>query len=146
MIKKLRKNFIIVTMFSTLAVLVVIIGILNIVNYCNVVNKADTILQMLADNGAAFPEGAFDDRSQMREWKEPPEGKAPPVPVDKKFFHTMDGLSEETPYETRYFTVKLDGSGQVLTIDTGRVASLEPEGAAEYAKSVWASGKKTGFY
>ena len=44
MIQKLRRQFILVAMCSTLAVLVVIIGTLNILNYTGTVKKKDEIL------------------------------------------------------------------------------------------------------
>ncbi|MBR1930000.1 MAG: HAMP domain-containing histidine kinase [Lachnospiraceae bacterium] len=149
MIKKLRKNFIIVTMCSTLAVLVIIIGILNIVSYRNVVRKADAILSMLAENDAAFPEDVFGGRPEKPEKKERPEmvGPKPPMSVEfRDVFGGADGLSAETPYETRFFSVQMDESGEVLTVDTGRVAALETEEAAQYARKVWESGKTKGFY
>ena len=55
MITKLRRNFILVAMCSMAAVLAVIVGTLNLVSYLNMVTKADNILELLAENDAAFP-------------------------------------------------------------------------------------------
>ena len=55
MIAKLRRNFILVAMCSMAAVLAVIVGTLNLVSYLNMVTKADYILELLAENDAAFP-------------------------------------------------------------------------------------------
>ena len=56
MIKKLRVKFIAVAMISVMVVLTIILGTINVLNYRGVVEDADNILQILADNGGKFPE------------------------------------------------------------------------------------------
>ena len=67
MIGKLRRNFILVAMCSMAAVLVVIVGSLNLVSYFNMVTRADSLLELLAENGAAFPAvpGKFDPGEKL---------------------------------------------------------------------------------
>ena len=144
MIKKLRKNFIIVAMCSTLAVLVLIIGILNLANYRNVVKKADSILDMLAENEAVFPEDAFGGPHGMPAGKEP-FGVPPDIPG---FFRETDrdGMSPETPYETRFFSARMDETGEIVSVDTGRVAALETEEAVACVKDILKKGRERGFY
>ncbi|MBR4579875.1 MAG: two-component sensor histidine kinase, partial [Lachnospiraceae bacterium] len=55
MIRRLRRQFILVAMLSTLAVLTVIIGVLNAANYISMNRKADMMLDLLAENGGMFP-------------------------------------------------------------------------------------------
>ena len=54
MIRKLRRQFILVAMSSTFAVLLVIIGALNILNYGTIVRQKDNILTILSANQGSF--------------------------------------------------------------------------------------------
>ena len=138
MIRRLRRKFIIVAMGSMLVVLAVMVGIMNIAAYRSMVTRADGILQMLADNGGHFPE---DLRENMREKNIKPDRQPGRIylPEDRTF------ISEETPYDTRYFSVKLNQSGNVISVDTGRIAAVQTEDAIAYAQEVFAKGKTNGF-
>lgn len=127
MIKRLRIKFIALAMTSLLLVLVVIIGSVNALNYRNVVIDADSILEILAENGGKFPmnNGAFLPTAP----KERPGGR----------------FSPETPYESRYFSVLLDGKGNVVAADTGRIAAVDEGNAGAYAREVWSGGDTAGF-
>ncbi len=153
MISRLRRNFILVAMCSTLAVLAVIIGALNLLSYCRVVRRADFLLDMLAENDAAFPREPF--------WKqEPPpltgngftEAAEGEKPVHAEGLAPWDGglwkndFTPETPYETRFFTVNFDGQGIIFMVDTGKVAAVETEDAIAYGEHVYQSGEARGFY
>ena len=52
------------------------------------------------------------------------------------------GISPESQFDTRYFTVTINSNGEVENIDTSKIASVSSENAAEYAKKLWKSGKK----
>ncbi len=134
MIAKLRKKFILVAMCSMAVVLFVIVGTLNLVSYVNMVNKADAILELLAENNAMFP--VMPDRFGPDII---PHGVPP---VDAK----MRKMSPETPYETRFFSVKMSAKGMVLSVDTGKIAAVATEDAIVYARKILQSGKKCGFY
>ncbi len=155
MISKLRRNFILVAMCSTLAVLAVIIGALNFASYQGVVRRGDFLLDMLAENDAAFPEEPF--------WQQDmPQGAADAFPEDafseggkplpggdRKLGDRSfagNGFTPETPYETRFFTVNFDARGSVFMVDTGKVAAVETQDAVAYAEEVYHSGRKRGFY
>lgn len=157
MISKLRRNFILITMCSTFAVLAVIIGTLNLVSYHNMVEKADNILILLTENNAMFPEmpqGGFES-------VEPPEGDMErwnPKYKDGMKKGMMNGtmgsmingamqdMSPETPFETRFFSVRLDDEGNLVAVDTGKIAAVATEDAVAFAKEIWESGHKKGFY
>lgn len=182
MITKLRRNFILVAMCSMAAVLAVIVGTLNLVSYLNMVTKADNILELLAENDAAFPvlpgkmepvdkqpaareEGqalAENQQEQKEEGQELSEtlqkqreegqGLAETLleqkedPGKRRASLHIQGMSPETPFETRYFSVKLDRTGQVTLVDTGKIAAVETEDAVEFAEEILESGRKHGFY
>lgn len=109
MIRKLQLKFILLCMLSLLAVLAVIIAGMNIVNYHNLVTQADEVLALLSDNRGHFPTLG---------------GPGPKLPHH---------ISPEMPYETRYFTVTLDTAGQILRVDTGRIAAVDEDDARRFA-------------
>lgn len=127
MIRALRKKFILACMFSLTLVLFVILGGVNFVSYRKVVEDADAILQVLSVNRGTFPK-VFDRR---------PEGEQ----------HLLGGreLTPETPYESRYFSVLLDETGQVIQTETQQIAAVDGETAGEYGQEVWEKGKQEGF-
>ena len=52
---------------------------------------------------------------------------------------------QEMPYESRFFTVSVNDAGDVLTVDTGKIAAVDMEDAVEYAQEALESGKERGF-
>ena len=56
-----------------------------------------------------------------------------------------DWITEETPFETRFFSVTLGEDGSVTTTDTGFIAAVDEETANSYAAEAWSSGKERGF-
>lgn len=122
MIKKLRNKLIALSMLSLLLVLTVILGSIYLINYRNIVKNADTILEILKENGGSFPKG--DDRRK------------------KEFPNAM---SPEIPYESRYFSVLINESGNIMAVDTGQIAAVDTAKAIQYAKIVWNKTKLQGF-
>lgn len=53
--------------------------------------------------------------------------------------------SKEMPYESRYFTVTVNAAGDVLSVDTGKVAAVDMEQAVEYAETVRSRADERGF-
>ena len=86
--------------------------------------------------------------------KEPPSGRTdvqPPEDMNQADLNENDinendlkrhGISPESQFDTRYFTVTINSKGEVENIDTSKIASVSSENAAEYAKKLWKSGKK----
>lgn len=125
MIKKLRIKLIAVSMISLFTVLFVIAGTINLMNYIDVVRDADNVLNILAENDGTFPKA-----------ENPPGGK---------IFPNHSFPSPEMPYESRYFSVLLDNSGSVISVDTGKIAAIDTSGAMDYAQKAMAKSKDTGF-
>lgn len=132
MIKKLRRKFVLIAMLSVFIVLGSVIAVINIANYCNIISNADSILSVLVQNegkfprtetaGPSFSDGPLSDR-----------------------FDKMHGLSPETPYETRFFTVTVFPDG-AMTADTGKIAAVSQQQAKEYACDLLARHKTSGMY
>lgn len=125
MIKTLRRKFIAITMCSVVAVLGIIMGIINIANFYDINSHANELLGVLSENDGSFPKP--DDL---------PHGKTPPP------FREM---SPEAPFETRYFTVVMRADKAVASVNTGRIAAISTETAAEYATELNSAGKTSGF-
>lgn len=151
MIKNLRKKFIIVAMCSTFVVLTAIMGIVNIVNYGKIVERADRLTMLLAENDGNFDKGIMwdiksidkspmentdDDRGQSLY-----DDKVP----DRKSGRRPDGISPETPFATRFFTVTMDEYGSVLSSDMGKIAAITQGDAEVYAKNIFQKNTEKGF-
>ncbi len=121
MIQKLRIKFVALCMALLFALLAAIMVIVDLINYRAVVAYSDTVINILADNRGAFPDADNFDVLQRG--------------------HIF---SKELPYETRYFNVRLDPEGNVVYVDTGKIATIDTQTAISYAEKVW-TGKESGF-
>lgn len=119
MIRRLRCTFVMVSVCSVAAVLFVILGVVNLMNYRQVVGDVDRILDILAENNGSFPERGVPEEEPERDRR-----GAPP------------GISPETPYESRYFTVYFNEDEDVIRSDVGRIAAVDESEAAAYAEEV----------
>ena len=140
MIRKLRIKFISASMLSLAVVLFVLIGGINAMSYQKVVSGADAILSVLASNQGMFPQKASQAEDEPPKQERPQNGT-----LDNGTLHKR-GFSDETPYESRFFSVLLDENGQVLSTDTGKIAAVDQTTAVEYAQEVWTSGRNSGFW
>ena len=133
MIKKLRKKVVLLTMTSLLALLTVVVAGMNLINYHFVVENADEVLLYLSQNDGKFPNDKIEmftptDSTPDKRWEKPRR------------------INDETPYESRFFFVVLNEDGGVALVDTGRIASVDSEGAVAMAREALASGREKGFY
>lgn len=122
MIKSLQIKLIAVSMCSLFIVLALIAGTINFINYSTIRSNADNILQILSENNGLFP------------------------PPDRFGKNGKNSLSREIPFESRYFTVSTDNSGNILEINTDFTITVDETAAKEYVSDVILSGKKSGFY
>lgn len=127
MIKNLRKKFILAAMCAIFIVLETIIGLMNIVNYEKIKDRADRMILLIDEGDGRLPAPL---KSELKK------GKVHPGAV---------GVSPETPYETRFFTVRLDGDGKVLRTDLKNVAAVDSKEARAYAEAVFSRGAARGF-
>lgn len=131
MIKALQRKFILLTMISLFLVMSLIIGVIHAVNLVQVDQQAEMLLDILSENGGNFPKQNFHG-GESKDWNKP----------KRKEF----GMSAETPFETRYFTVLADGAGSIVQIDTGHIAAITSSDAEEYARTILETGKQSGYY
>ena len=145
MLKKLRVKFIAVTLSVTALVLLTIIGFINIHNYNDIVANADLTLHMLQSNGGRFP-------TRQPQDKQPPEGETKPPEAESEMSMKPDiwqddlrRMSPEAPFETRFFSVIVDDSGNIIKTDIDKIAAVDNEKAGEYALAIYDNGNECGF-
>ena len=161
MIERIRKRFIHVTILSVLVALLLIMGTFNFVAFRSVQTNADLMLDLMANNGGDFPDRIPDEYKGIIEgfgnaayMDDDFEGEAPED--GNRYFNngviqgerhrTFSAVTDETPYEARYFSVVLDDQATALLVNTGRIASVNAEDATRYARSLQHIGAtETGF-
>ncbi|MGN0361971.1 MAG: ATP-binding protein [Bilifractor sp.] len=167
MIKKLRRKLIMVSMLAVTIVLFIIIGAINILNYNSIATASDRILNIIRDNGGSLsglqmtqpmqdpgqnggdvqPQNQEDVQSQSSESPQPQNGAAAPSDNGQMPGPGMENsiITEETPYESRYFSVIVDDNGDLISADMNHIVSVDSAQAAEFAKEILQTGKTKGF-
>lgn len=130
MIRKLRMKMIFASMLSLLLVLLVIFSAAGVLSFRKIVTDADNVLTILVENDGKFP-----INETLRK--------------DTHFFDIRPKeerrFSPELPYESRYFSVFFSSDKSVISVNTGKIATVDSTAAADYAISVISSGKTRGF-
>lgn len=123
MIKKLRQKFVIVATVSVAVMFIIVIFLATFFNYMDLNRKTDAMLNLIAYNGGTLPK---------------PDKKKKPLKLH-------DDLPREAMFDTRYFTVYLGDSGEILYTDTGNIYATTSKQAQEYAESVLTKNKMSGY-
>lgn len=123
MIKKLKLKFVFLCVGLLTALLAMIVITMNIINYRSIVNDADDILNIISDNQGSFPgSDANGDQAKFPE-----------------------NMSPELAYESRFFSVVINNSNELVSIDTSRISSVNDSDAERYAREVLGGNKTSGF-
>ena len=131
MINKIRLRFILISFLAVFIVLSLIISTINISNYSNIVRNKDNLIHMLADNGGRFPASI-------------PKSEGPFQPGSES--ESMRRRNEsELPFETRYFSVRYDNAGTVLSCDLENIAAISSADAEELAGTALNKTSSSGF-
>ena len=161
MFKKLRRKFILLTVAALASVLTLLLGIINVVNYVNVMQEADELLDVLAENSGSFPDSFYSNDNDgmvngedLEQFLEDIRSGGSPdsdnMPTEEAADAIMDNLpdwmTEETAYESRYFSVTMDSSGNPTSVYTGMISAVDTMEALEYAADVISGGRERGFY
>lgn len=161
MIENLRKKFILVAMASTFAVLVIIMGMLHFLNYRRLVDRADEVIEYLAENHGDFGEHFLEDTVfQDPEETESEESVSETdssnrtgkknrnsnrkKKADKGRFRRRD-FDAEMPFSTRFFTVTFDSEGEIRKINVRKIAAVTEIEAEELVTEVMHRGRDKGF-
>ncbi len=127
MIQQLQRRFVASAMLSLVIVLLLVLAVVNGINMNNLNHRYDSVIDMLAENRGQFPE-------EMEEHEKPEKDEKP----DKN-------ISEETPFETRYFIVKADSSKEITDINTGHIAAVSSDAAVAYAREAMNGSAERGY-
>ena len=131
MLKTLRKKFILIAVLSFAAALLLILGVINTVSFYNVMANVDNRIEMLARENVLFPEGFFSDPLDILLEQTP-------------LFGRRGGLYDEARYDSRFFTVTFNASGDVTAVNTGRISATDPEEAEAMAEALYAKNRFSG--
>lgn len=135
--RRLRRKFILVAMGAVTVVLTLIIAGINVVNYSHVCKMADTRLDYIlaGKDGIDWTDEPKTD---------PGDGKdASSSQVGIRVGH-FEGMTAESPFDTRYFTVTI-AAGRVAYVNTARIAAVGAKRAASIAVRLHAKGWTSGF-
>ncbi len=122
MIRRLKLKFIALALTALLLLLAVIVAGMNLLNYNAVIEEADATLFLLSQNQGVFPN--FEENKPLR---------LPP------------GMSPELPFESRFFSVLANETGQILHTDTSRIYAVDDLTAIQYAKEAAVKNSDRGF-
>ena len=125
MLKKMRRRFIGAAMAAFSAVVLTLLCVVNIWNYCSVTGLQDDTLDRLL-------------QTEQRDAGAPKENMHPPV-------DSMGHFSPEVPYMIRFFSVRLDGDGTVLSVNQDYIASVSRADAERYAAEAVSAGRNRGY-
>lgn len=141
--RRLRRKFILVAMGAVTVVLTLIIAGINIVNYSHICKISDVRLdyilagkdgigwtyELSADSGVGMGvesgRGVSGDRASI-------------------FIGHFEGMTAESPFDTRYFTVTLAGN-EAVEVNTARIAAVGSRRAMRIAAKLYAKGSTSGF-
>lgn len=135
--RRLRRKFILVAMGAVTVVLTLIIAGINIVNYSHVCKMADARLDYIlaGKDGIDWGDEPKDDPANGKDTGDSQAG------VRIRHF---EGMTAESPFDTRYFTVSIAG-GQVTDVNTARIAAVGAKRAARIAAGLYSKGWTSGF-
>lgn len=125
MIRSLRRKFILIAMLSLMGTMAVLCGAICIGNYYAVAERTDRAIDLLYQNGGEFPN---------------PDG-SPADPAAGFRFQ----VTRETPFETRYFIVKLTDRQATISVDTEHIATFDRQNVTGSIDRILASGKERGY-
>ncbi len=126
MVEKLRRKYIWITMVAVVCVLTIIMGSVILFNYIRVCENADEVLDVLIQNDGKFDQRVLDM-----------------IGRDQGIKFGGFAMSQETQFETRYFTVRVN-DGLYIT-DTTNIRAVSSTEAADMAKEVLDSGSTKGY-
>lgn len=119
MMKKIKRKFLALSLSALFVLLAVIVAGMNVINYNSVMADVDETLTLLSKNKGAFPDFNGGDMPKH--------------------------MTLETPYASRYFSVLLGESGDLVQTDTSRIKAVDTESAIQYAAAATATGREQGF-
>ena len=144
MIKKLRTRFIRIAMLSVAAVMLLLTLILNGANFLSTNADLNEMLTHIAENHGTLPAPADEPSPAPTGGDEtPPEPKdaAPLRPNARR----NDPFGPEAAFSTRFFVLRCDAGGALLSAELDRIAAVTEDSAADYLAAALRHGEGYGF-
>lgn len=140
---RLRRKFIVVAMGAVTVVLTLIIAGINVVNYSHVCKMADARLDYIlaGKNGIDWEDEPKTDPGSGGDANTGMVADGDRAGARAGHF---EGMTAESPFDTRYFTVTLV-DGQVVDVNTARIAAVGAKRAARIATELDSKGLTSGF-
>ncbi len=132
MVRSLQKKFILITVLSLFVVIFIVLSTINIFNIIQTENKNNGLINIIIDHDGFLPRESKDFKPKIRNGY-----GFGQIPFDFEY-------SKETPYQTRYFSVKYFDSGE-MSVNVNNIASINYEEAVELGESVFRSGGTFGY-
>ena len=141
--RRLRRKFILVAMGAVTVVLTLIIAGINIVNYSHVCKMADARLDYILTGKGSID---WEDESRTDSGNGGDASTGMVADGDRAGARVghFEGMTAESPFDTRYFTVTLV-EGQVVDVNTARIAAVGAKRAARIAMGLDSKGLTSGF-
>lgn len=124
MIRSLRRRFLLIALASLAGTLAALCLVINVGYHMITTGRADEVIGVLHQNAGKFPE---------------PEEAANP-----RAFHGFQ-ITMETPFETRYFVVRLTSQREVSEVETDHIAALDRKMMVEQVEEILDSGRASGY-
>ncbi len=126
MIYKLRQKFIKICIISFVTVFILLFFSIYVLTTFQTNRTLDMLADVLSENDGRFPEwNNFEGRPNR-----------PMIP---------DGMNKETPFTTRFFTVRFDHNGDLISADIASIASVTRDEAIEHAEYAIGKSKERGW-
>lgn len=126
MIHRLRKKFIRICMLSFLAAFLTLFGAMYLITALQTDASLDTLADIVSGNDGRFPDFEEFDGEEGQGFR-------------------PEGITQESPFTTRFFTVRFGADGQISTVDTRSIASVTQEQAVRYAAAALEQGRERGW-
>ena len=120
---KLRKKFIYFSVGIISIVILAIMAFVNVANFYNLKHSSDELLKTLIENNGVMPSFAVVNENAD----------------EKKTLYLKN-------FSNRFFTVRTDNQKNIVTVNTDDVFFTSASDAVDYAKTVLAKGKHSGYY
>lgn len=138
MIRRLRKRFIRIAMLSVTVVMVILSLIVNAANFVSTDSDLTEILDVICENQGTIPTRTPPDAGNIGI----PGGLAP----DKKQDDRRNPFNQETPYSTRYFYFRFDGTGTLDAANLEHIAAITEADIGEFISVALKRGTGYGYY
>ncbi|MBE6974276.1 MAG: HAMP domain-containing histidine kinase [Ruminococcaceae bacterium] len=129
MIYKLQRKFILISTVSIFTVVFIVFAAIALFSITSINHTLDILADSVSEGGGRFPDFGISGMKPGRPPQEP----------------QFEFITPETPFSTRYFTVRFDSSGQVTGTNTDSIYAIDEPQALEYAAQAMEEGDSGGW-